>query len=55
MGTQLTKDIPIVTEKSDDDLDGIYKRKVNVLVPTTADEIKIIIEKYTTAVQDGTA
>ena len=41
MGTELTKDIPTITEKRNDYLDGICKNS-NVLAPTTTDEIRII-------------
>ena len=41
IGTELTKDIPTITEKRNDYLDGICK-KSNVLAPTTTDEIRII-------------
>ena len=52
IGSELTKDIPTVTEKPEDYLDGIYKNSM-FLTPTTTDEIRIILEKLKTAVLDG--
>ena len=46
IGSKLTKDIPTVTYKSEDSLDGIYLKKNSMLLtPTTTDDIRIIIEK----------
>ena len=44
IGSELTKDIPTVTKKAEDYLDGIYKNSV-FLAPKTTYEIRIIIEK----------
>ena len=44
IGTELTKDIPTVTEKPDDYREGIY-RNSKFLAYTTTDEIRKITEK----------
>jgi len=44
IGSKLTKDIPTVTDKPEDFLDGIYKNSM-FLTPTTTYDIRIIIEK----------
>ena len=44
VGSELANEIPFVTEKPDDYLDGIYKNSM-FFAPATTDEIRIIIEK----------
>ena len=44
VGSELANEIPFVTEKPNDYLDGIYKNSM-FLAPATTDEIRIIIEK----------
>ena len=45
VGSELANEIPFVTEKPYDYLDGIYKNSI-FLAPATTGDIRIIIEKF---------
>ena len=45
VGSELANEMPFITEKPDDYLDGIYKNSM-FLAPATTDEIRVIIEKF---------